>query len=45
MQKFNSCFDSQKYKSFVEHDIALGASLGHLLKLSFNRAISDHYHT
>lgn len=27
-QKFNSCFDSQKYKSFVEKDIALGASFG-----------------
>jgi hypothetical protein len=32
MQKFNSCFDSQKCKSFVEHDITLGASFGHLLK-------------
>ena len=28
IQKFNSCFDSQKYKSFVERDIALGASFG-----------------
>jgi protein-disulfide isomerase len=28
IQKFNSCFDSQKYKSFVENDIALGASFG-----------------
>ena len=28
IQKFNSCFDSQKYKSFVEKDIALGASFG-----------------
>ena len=28
IQKFNSCFDNQKYKSFVEKDIALGASFG-----------------
>ena len=28
IQKFNSCFDSQKYKLFVEKDIALGASFG-----------------
>jgi protein-disulfide isomerase len=28
MQKFNSCFDSQKYRAFVEHDIVLGASFG-----------------
>ncbi len=28
IQKFNSCFDSQKYKSLVEKDIALGASFG-----------------
>jgi protein-disulfide isomerase len=28
IQKFSSCFDSQKYKSLVERDIALGASFG-----------------
>ena len=28
IQKFNSCFDGQKYRSFVEHDIALGSSFG-----------------
>lgn len=28
MGKFNVCFDSQKYKSFVEQDIALGSSFG-----------------
>ena len=28
MNKFNSCFESQKYKSFVEEDIALASSLG-----------------
>jgi protein-disulfide isomerase len=28
MDNFNSCFDSQKYKSFVEEDIALASSLG-----------------
>ena len=28
MDKFNSCFDSQKYKSFVEKDVALATSLG-----------------
>jgi protein-disulfide isomerase len=28
MNKFNSCFDSQKYKSFVEKDVALASSFG-----------------
>ena len=28
IQKFSSCFDSQKYKALVERDIALGASFG-----------------
>jgi protein-disulfide isomerase len=28
MHKFDSCFDSQKYKSFIENDIALAHSLG-----------------
>ena len=28
IQKFNSCFDSQKYKSFVESDLAFAHSLG-----------------
>lgn len=27
-QKFNSCIDSQKYKSFVDNDMSLGVSLG-----------------
>lgn len=27
-QKFDSCIDSQKYKSFVDSDITLGVSLG-----------------
>ena len=28
IQKYKLCFESQKYKSFVERDIALGASFG-----------------
>jgi protein-disulfide isomerase len=28
MNKYNSCFESQKYKSFVEEDVALASSLG-----------------
>ena len=28
MDNFNLCFDSQKYKSFVEEDVALASSLG-----------------
>ena len=28
IQKFNSCFDNQKYRSLVERDIALGAAFG-----------------
>jgi protein-disulfide isomerase len=28
IDKFNSCFDNQKYKSFVEKDVALASSLG-----------------
>jgi protein-disulfide isomerase len=28
MQKFNSCFDGQKYSSFVQSDLALATSLG-----------------
>ena len=27
-QKFNSCFNTQKYKSFIEQDIVLGSSFG-----------------
>jgi hypothetical protein len=27
-QKFNACFNTQKYKSFLEQDIVLGSSFG-----------------
>jgi protein-disulfide isomerase len=35
VQKFNSCFDNQKYKSFVESDLALAHSLGFTQTPSF----------
>lgn len=35
MKKFNSCFDSQKYKSLVESDLALAHSLGFTQTPSF----------
>jgi protein-disulfide isomerase len=35
VQKFNSCFDNQKYKSFVESDLALAHSLGFIQTPSF----------
>ena len=40
-QQFNSCFDSQKYKSFIENDIALGQSLGFTETPSFIIVKSD----
>jgi protein-disulfide isomerase len=41
MQKFDSCFDDQKYKSFVESDIALAHSLGFTETPSFIVSKSD----
>jgi protein-disulfide isomerase len=41
MQKFNSCFNSQKYKSFVESDLALAHSLGFTQTPSFIIVESD----
>jgi protein-disulfide isomerase len=41
MQKFESCFDSQKYKSFIENDIALAHSLGFTETPSFIVSKSD----
>ena len=41
MHKFDSCFDSQKYKSFIENDIALAHSLGFTETPSFIVAKSD----
>jgi protein-disulfide isomerase len=35
IQKFNSCFDSQKYKSFIESNLALAHSLGFTQTPSF----------
>jgi protein-disulfide isomerase len=35
IKKFNSCFDSQKYKSFVESNLALAHSLGFTQTPSF----------
>jgi protein-disulfide isomerase len=35
IQKFNSCFDSQKYKSLVENNLALAHSLGFTQTPSF----------
>ena len=35
VQKFNSCFDGQKYKSLVESDLALAHSLGFMQSPSF----------
>ncbi|PWU82127.1 MAG: hypothetical protein DLM72_03450 [Candidatus Nitrosopolaris wilkensis] len=35
MQKFNSCFDSQKHKPVVESDVALAHSLGFTQTPSF----------
>jgi protein-disulfide isomerase len=40
-QKFNSCFDSQKYKSLVESDLALAHSLGFTQTPSFIIVKSD----
>ena len=41
MHKFDSCFDSQKYKSFIENDIALAHSLGFTETPSFIIVKSD----
>lgn len=41
MQKFNSCFDSQKYKSLIGNDIALAHSLGFKETPSFIVVKSD----
>jgi protein-disulfide isomerase len=41
MDKFDSCFDNQKYKSFIENDIALAHSLGFSQTPSFIVAKSD----
>jgi protein-disulfide isomerase len=41
MHNFNSCFDSQKYKSFVESDIASAHSLGFTETPSFIIVKSD----
>lgn len=41
MQKFNSCFNSQKYKPFVESDLALAHSLGFTQTPSFMIVKSD----
>ena len=41
MQKFNSCFNSQKYKPFVESDSALAHSLGFTQTPSFIIVKSD----
>ena len=41
MQKFNSCFNSQKYKPFVESDLALAHSLGFTQTPSFIIVKSD----
>jgi protein-disulfide isomerase len=41
MDKFDSCFDNQKYKSFIEDDIALAHSLGFAETPSFIVAKSD----
>ena len=40
-QKFNSCFDSQKYKTLVESDLALAHSLGFTQSPSFIIVKSD----
>jgi protein-disulfide isomerase len=41
VQKFNSCFDSQKYKSLVESDLALAHSFGFTQSPSFIIVKSD----
>ena len=41
IQKFNSCFNSQKYKSFIESDLALAHSLGFTQTPSFIIVNSD----
>jgi protein-disulfide isomerase len=41
MHKFDSCFNGQKYKSFVENDIALAHSLGFTQTPSFIIVKSD----
>ncbi len=43
-QKFNSCFDSQKYKSLVESDLALAHSLGFTQTPSFIVVKNDGSH-
>ena len=35
IQKFNSCFDNQKYKPFVESDLTIAHSLGFTQTPSF----------
>ena len=41
MQKFNSCFNNQKYKALAEHDIALAHAFGFTNSPSFIVAKSD----
>jgi protein-disulfide isomerase len=41
MQKFNSCFDNEKYKSLVENNLAFASSLGLLHTPSFIIVNSD----
>ena len=41
MSKFDSCFDSQKYISFIENDIAFAHSLGFIETPSFIIVKSD----
>jgi protein-disulfide isomerase len=40
-QKFNSCFEGQKYKSFIDIDLALAHSLGFTQTPSFVILKSD----
>ena len=41
MAKFNSCFDSQRYKPFIEANLALAHSLGFTQTPSFIITKSD----
>lgn len=41
IQQFNSCFDSQKYKSLAEHDLAIAHAFGFTNSPSFIVAKSD----
>jgi protein-disulfide isomerase len=41
MQKFNSCFNNQKYKALAEHDLALAHAFGFTNSPSFIVAKSD----